>query len=84
MTGDLALLTNTQSQRQRKIDKPNRISMSIDLRIHAKKSKVLKSERASEYPTTLENTPLDEEESFTYLGSIIDKKARTQAESMSI
>ena len=77
---DIALLSHTPYQMQRKTDGLSRISRSVGLSNHAGKSKVPESERASEDPITVQNTPLVEVESFTYLGSIIDKKGGTEAD----
>ena len=77
---DLAVLSHTQSQMQGTTDKLNRISGNAGLSTHPEKSKVLKSGRVSEDPTTLENSPLEEIESLTYLGSIREEKSGTEAD----
>ena len=55
-------------------------SAGIGLNIHRGKSKVLKVNTASTIPITLEGTILEEVESFTYLGSIIDIQGGTDAD----
>ena len=50
------------------------------MNIHRGKSKVLKVNTASTIPITLEGTILEEVESFTYLGSIIDIQGGTDAD----
>ena len=77
---DRVLLLHTQSEMQKKTDKLNQISINKGLSIHVEKYKVLMSDRVSEDPITLENAPLEGVESFTYLGSIIDKKGGTEAD----
>ena len=65
---------------QRKTNELNKISQKVGLRIHAGKTKVLKTEDTINGPITLENTPLEYVESFTYLGSIIDRQGGTDAD----
>jgi hypothetical protein len=48
--------------------------------IHRGKSKVLKVNAASTTPIKLEGEALEEVESFTYLGSIVDKQGGTNAD----
>ena len=69
---DLALLSHTHGQMQDKTDTVDDISASIGLNIHRGKSKVLKINSASTAPITLRGQPLEEVQSFTYLGSIIN------------
>jgi hypothetical protein len=55
-------------------------SKKIALNIHRGKSKVLKGNAASTTPIKLEDEALEEVESFTYLGSIVDKQGGTDAD----
>jgi len=48
------------------------ISAQVGLGIHKHKTKVMKVNTASTEPVLLESSPLDEVESFTYLGSTIN------------
>ena len=77
---DLALLSQTQAQMQAKTTELDRLSRSVGLRIHKGKSKVLKVGKVSENPVSIAGTSLDEVDSFTYLGSIIDKVGGTEAD----
>ncbi|KAK3786059.1 hypothetical protein RRG08_058122 [Elysia crispata] len=55
-------------------------SRRLGLNIHRGKSKILKINSASTAPILLEDVALEEVESFTYLGSIVDKKGGTDAD----
>ena len=55
-------------------------SRRLGLNIHRGKSKILKKNSASTAPILLEDVALEEVESFTYLGSIVDKKGGTDAD----
>ena len=55
-------------------------SAKLGLNIHKGKSKVLKVNTISTTPVVLEGSPLEEVESFTYLGSIVDKQGGTDAD----
>ena len=77
---DLALISYTQQQMQEKTNCVAYYSAGIGLNIHRGKSKVLKVNTASTIPITLEGTILEEVESFTYLGSIIDIQGRADSD----
>ena len=64
---------------QSKTDELSRLSKSVGLRVHPGKTKVLKIGTSTTQPVNLENQPLEEVDSFTYLGSIVDKKGGTEA-----
>ena len=55
-------------------------TMKVGLNIHKVKSNVLKVNTASTTPVMLGKCPLGVVESFTYLGSIVDKKDGTDAD----
>lgn len=55
-------------------------SASFGLDIHRGKSKVLKVNAVTDTPIRLEGEALEEVESFTYLGSIVDKNSGTDAD----
>ena len=55
-------------------------STRLGLTIHRGKSKVLKIKTDSVTPITLEGEALEEVESFTYLGSVVDKLGGTDAD----
>ena len=63
---DLARLSHTWHQMQEKASAVADASAHLGLKIHKWKSKVTAT------PITLEGEALDEVESFTYLGSIVD------------
>jgi len=55
-------------------------SARLGLKIHVGKSKVLKVHTVTDTPIMLEGEALDEVESFTYLGSIVDNTWETEAD----
>ena len=55
-------------------------SARLGLNIHRGKGKILKVDAIRETPITLEGEALEEVESFTYLGSIVDKKGGTDVD----
>ncbi|VDO95426.1 unnamed protein product [Schistosoma margrebowiei] len=55
-------------------------SASVDLNIHKGKSNILKYNTENISPVTLDGETREEMESFTYLGSIIDKQGVSDAE----
>jgi hypothetical protein len=77
---DLALLSNNHQQMQEKSSELLNTSASIGLNIHRGKTKVLKVNTTKNEPINLNGEPLEEIESFTYLGSIVDKQGGTDAD----
>ncbi|KAK7090431.1 hypothetical protein V1264_010229 [Littorina saxatilis] len=77
---DLALLSHNQQQMQEKTDILTATSSQVGLNIHKDKTKILKINTTSKEPTTLSGSPLEEVQSFTYLGSIIDQQGGTDAD----
>lgn len=77
---DLALLSHTHQQMQDKTTRLADISSQVGLTIHKHKTKIMRLNTTREEPVLLAGTPLEEVESFTYLGSIIDKKGGTDAD----
>ncbi|VDP58376.1 unnamed protein product [Schistosoma mattheei] len=71
---DLALLSHTHEQLQIKTVSVAVVSASVGLNIHKGKTKVLKSHTENTNPITLDGETLEDVESFTYLGSIIDEQ----------
>jgi len=69
---DLALLSHTRHQMQEKSSAVADASACLGHKIHRMKSKVLKVNTVTYAPIMLEGEALDEVESFTYLGSIVD------------
>ncbi|VDP73603.1 unnamed protein product [Schistosoma mattheei] len=77
---DLALLSHTHEQIQMKRSHIAAVSGSVGLNIHKGKTKVLKYNTENTKPITLDGETLEDVESFTYLGSIIDKQGGSDAE----
>ncbi|VDO81527.1 unnamed protein product [Schistosoma margrebowiei] len=70
---DLALLSRSHEQMQIKTASVATVSASVGLNIHKGKTKVLKFKAENSNPITLDGETLEDVESFTYLGSIIDE-----------
>ncbi|VDO83199.1 unnamed protein product [Schistosoma margrebowiei] len=71
---DLARLSHTHEQMQMKTASVAAVSASVGLSIHKGKTKVLKFKVENSNPITLDGETLENVESFTYLGSIIDEQ----------
>ena len=65
---DLALLSHSHQQMQEKIEQLNTVSTQLGLNINRNKTKIMKA-------ITLNGEPLEETDSFTYLGSTIKMEA---------
>uniref|UniRef100_A0A1A8ES14 Reverse transcriptase domain-containing protein n=2 Tax=Nothobranchius korthausae TaxID=1143690 RepID=A0A1A8ES14_9TELE len=70
---DPALLSHTQQQMLEKISIVADNSASLGLHINREKSKVLETNASNDISITVEGDVLEEVDSFTYLGSILDK-----------
>ncbi|VDP82525.1 unnamed protein product [Schistosoma curassoni] len=77
---DLALLSHTHEQMQVKTVSVAAVSASVGLSIHKGKTKVLKYNTDNTNPITLDGETLEDVESFTYLGSIIDEQGGSDAD----
>ncbi len=77
---DIALLSHNRQQMQEKTSDLSSVSAQLGLRIHEGKTKILKIQATSTEPVKLRGKPLEEVESFTYLLSIIDNQAGTDAD----
>ena len=77
---DLALLSHSHQQMQDKTIELAAASLQVGLNIHKGKTKVLRINAASTDPVTLEGNALEEVETFTYLGSVINKRGGTDAD----
>ncbi|VDO56830.1 unnamed protein product [Schistosoma margrebowiei] len=73
-TDDLALLSHTHEQIQIKTANVAAVCASVGLNIHKGKTTVLKFRAENSNPITLDRETLENVESFTYLGSIIDEQ----------
>ena len=77
---DIALLSHNQQQMQEKTSLVAQNSEKLGLKIHNGKSKLLKVNSTSTHPISIETKALEEVDSFTYLGSIVDKQGGTDAD----
>ena len=77
---DLALLSHSQQQMQDKTNVVAALSSQVGLNIHKEKTKVIKINSTSTERITLNGSPLEESQSFPYLGSIIDQQGGTVAD----
>ena len=77
---DLALLSHNQQQMQEKTTILAATSTQVGLRIHKDKTKVMRANTTSVEPIILGGQALEEVDSFTYLGSIIDNQGGTDAD----
>jgi hypothetical protein len=74
----LDLLSHSQLQMQTKTEKLNKISMQIALKINEVKIKNMRiNATEGSGPIILRGTPLEEVNSYTYLGSIVNKEGDT-------
>ncbi|VDO96617.1 unnamed protein product [Schistosoma margrebowiei] len=73
---DLALLSHTHEQMQMKTASVAAVSASVG----KGKTKVLKFKAENNNPITLDGETLEDVESFTYLGSIIDERGGSDAD----
>ncbi|VDO59429.1 unnamed protein product [Schistosoma margrebowiei] len=77
---DPALLSHTHEQMQTKTTSVAAVSASVGLSIHKGKTKVLKFKAENSNPITLDGETLEEVESFTYLGNIINERGGSDAD----
>ncbi|VDO89332.1 unnamed protein product [Schistosoma margrebowiei] len=77
---DPAQLSHTHEQMQMKTASVATVSASVGLSIHKGKTEVLKFKAENSNPITLDGETLEDVESFTYLGSIIDEQGGSDAD----
>ncbi|VDP61180.1 unnamed protein product [Schistosoma mattheei] len=77
---DLALLSHTHEKMQKKAPSVAAVSSSVGLNIHKGKTKILKYNTENSNSITLDGEILEDLESFTYLGSIIDEQGGSDAD----
>ncbi|VDO66092.1 unnamed protein product [Schistosoma curassoni] len=77
---DLARLLHTHEQMQIKTASVAAVSASVGLNIQKGKTKVLKFKTQNSESITLDGETLEDVESFTYLGSIIDEQGGSDAD----
>ncbi|VDP75260.1 unnamed protein product [Schistosoma mattheei] len=76
---DVALLSHTQQRMQEKTTSVAAASAAVGLNIHKGKIKILRYNTACNNPITLDGEDLEDVETFTYLGSIIDEHSGSGA-----
>ena len=74
---DLALLSHSHQQMQEKTAAKH-MSTQLGLNINRSKTKIMKANTKNNNPITLNGEPLEETDSFTYLGSSINKNGGTE------
>ncbi|VDP56985.1 unnamed protein product, partial [Schistosoma mattheei] len=77
---DLALLSHTQQQMQKRTTSIAAASAAVGLNIHEEKSKILRYNKTSTSPITLQGVALKHLKSFTYLANIIDEHGESDAD----
>ena len=75
---DFALFSHSHQQMQEKTELLNTVSTQLGLNINRSKKKIMKSNTKNNNPITLKGEPLEETDSFTYLGSKINKNGGTE------
>ena len=80
---DLALLSHNRNQMQDKTTRLAATSMSTGLKIHRGKTELLKINTSAQEPVTVCGEPIKEVQSFTYLGSVVDKQGGTDRDVVS-
>ena len=71
---DIALLSHNRQQMQEKTDTLDRTAKSLGLKINKKKTKVLRIKTTNNRPVTVGEEELEDVDTFTYLGSTINKE----------
>nr|KAG5706336.1 hypothetical protein BaRGS_026118 [Batillaria attramentaria] len=74
---DLALLSHSHSQMQDKTTCLEATSAGTGLKINRKKTELMKINTTANTPVTVGGEPIREEESFVYLGSVVDGQGGT-------
>ena len=74
---DLALLSHSHQQMQEKTELLNTVSTQLGLNINRSKTRIMKANTKNNNPITMNREPLEETDSFTYLGSTINKHGGT-------
>ncbi|VDO80583.1 unnamed protein product [Schistosoma margrebowiei] len=77
---DLALLSRSQQQMQKKTTSVAALSSAVGLNIHKVKSKTLRYNTACTNPVTIDGEDLEDVKTFTYLNNIIDEHGRYDAD----
>ena len=75
---DLVLLSHSHQQMQEKTELLNTVSTQLGLNINRSKTRIMKANTKNNNPITMNGEPLEETDSFTYLGSTINKNGGTE------
>ena len=75
---DLALLSHSHQQMRAKTDYLVQVSKQTGLKVHPDKTKILKINHTVPENIEIDGKPIEEVESFTYLGSIVDRLGGTE------
>ena len=75
---DLALLSHSHQHMQEKTELLNTMSTQLGLNINRSKTKIMKASTKNNNPITLKGELLEETDSFTYMGSTINKDGGTE------
>ena len=78
LADDLALLSHSHQQMQEKTELLNTVSTQPGLNINRSRTRIMKANTKNNNPITLNGEPLEETDSFTYLGSTINKNGGTE------
>ena len=73
-TDHLVFLSHTHEQMQMKTTSVAAVTASVGLNTHKRRSKILKNNKEKGNPIMPDGDALEEVESFTYLGSIINER----------
>ena len=74
---DLALFSHSHQQMQEKTELLNTVSTQLGLNLNRSKTRITKANTKNNNPITMNGEPLEETDSFTYLGSTINKNGGT-------
>ena len=77
---DIALLSHSRNQMQDKTTILASTSAQTGLKINLRKTELLKVNTTAQAPITVSDKPIREVESFTYLGSNVDKQGGTDSD----
>ena len=77
---DLALLSHNHQQMQEKTSDLHHTSMQVGLTLKKQKTKIMRINAGTDEPVKIEGEELEEVESFTYLGSVMDKSGGADAD----
>ena len=75
---DIALLSHNHKQMEEKLSCLEERAAETGLIISTKKTKVLKANTTNQAKLKVKSTPLEEVDSFTYLGSIMDSQGGSE------